>query len=346
MGITDDIHHQEELDELRRVNARLMRRVASKDANEAQYLEVLYRAVKDAAVVVGQPPRVNAAVRDRRKGAGEVAVLHTTDWQLGKRCGLPGSPDYYDADVCEARIRYMLEKVGRITEVQRADHPVREFNLLLGGDLSEGAGNIFPGQAYEVDSSRFEQLFRVANLIEHLVRGALEMFEEVTVDEVPGNHGRPGRKGDAPKDDNMDLIAGKIARDRIGSHPRLRWDEPSGWHRIVEVGKYRAILVHGDQVKSFGGNLPAFGIMRKATAWASGVVPDFADLYMGHFHSEMTLTMPNGGRVYMTPSTESGSEYAREFVAAKGKPAQRLHFVDPVKGRVTAQYMIDLGGIA
>ena len=99
-------------------------------------------------------------------------------------------------------------------------------------------------------------------------------------------------------------------------------------------------MVHGDQIKSFGGNTPAFGIIRKATAWSSGVLEPWQDLYLGHYHHVSQFQIPNGGRVFMTGSTESGSEYAREFVSAKGKPSQRLHFVDPRAGRVTAEYVI------
>ena len=61
---------------------------------------------------------------------------------------------------------------------------------------------------------------------------------------------------------------------------------------------------------------------------------------MGHFHTPMTLTMANGGRVFVTGSPESHNEYAREFIAATSSPSQRLHFVDPVKGRVTAEYNV------
>jgi hypothetical protein len=32
--------------------------------------------------------------------------------------------------------------------------------------------------------------------------------------------------------------------------------------------------------------------------------------------------------------------YADEFIAAKGKPSQRLHFIDPEKARVTAEYVV------
>jgi hypothetical protein len=52
------------------------------------------------------------------------------------------------------------------------------------------------------------------------------------------------------------------------------------------------------------------------------------------------MTLANGGRCFVTGSIESDSEYAKEFVAATGKPSQRLHFVDPTRGRVTAEYVV------
>jgi hypothetical protein len=54
----------------------------------------------------------------------------------------------------------------------------------------------------------------------------------------------------------------------------------------------------------------------------------------------MSLTLANGGRVFVSGSPESHNEYARVFVAAVGRPSQRLHFVDPDKGRVTAEYTV------
>jgi hypothetical protein len=54
----------------------------------------------------------------------------------------------------------------------------------------------------------------------------------------------------------------------------------------------------------------------------------------------MQLPMANGGRVFVTPSLVSDSAYAKEFVAATSLPAQRLHFVDPKRGRVTAEYLL------
>jgi hypothetical protein len=133
----------------------------------------------------------------------------------------------------------------------------------------------------------------------------------------------------------------RIARDRLVKQDRLSWNVPETWFSHVVIGEYRALLVHGDQIRSFGGNLPAYGVLRKATAWKAGGVPvPFTDLYLGHMHQPMCLQMPDGGIVYMTPSTESGSAYASEFVGSLGRPGQRLHFIDPRRGRVTADYLL------
>jgi len=98
--------------------------------------------------------------------------------------------------------------------------------------------------------------------------------------------------------------------------------------------------VHGDQVKSFGGT-PAFAIARKATAWSSGALPvSFSDVFIGHYHQNLVVTLPNSGQVRMTPALESDSQYASAFMASRGRPGQRCLFVQPERGIVTGEYLI------
>jgi hypothetical protein len=334
LSLTEEADVEKELGELRAALGRAQRTISRLKSKEADLVEAVYTAAKDAALVVGTPKPVARPGRDRRRSP-EVALLHLTDWQKGKRT------ESYDTDVCDVRVREAVSKTIKLAEIQRADHPVRECVVMLGGDLVENVG-IFPGQPYEVDSTAFEQVFGAAALVEESLLALLGAFESVTVYEVAGNHGRIGRKGDSPRGDNLDRIVGKIARDRLSAQGRLTWAENDRWYDVVTIGEYRALLVHGDQVKSFGGNVPAYGILRKANAWASGAIPEpFHDVYLGHMHQPMTLQLANGGLVYTTPSTESGSAYAREFMAAHGRPGQRLHFVDPRRGRVTASYLIE-----
>jgi hypothetical protein len=333
MSLRDDIETEHKNADLEKTLRRLQRQLADAKAKSADLVAAVEAAAHDAALIAG--PAKSVPFPPKRKQGGskhaETALLHLTDWQLGK------NTSSYNTDICRDRVHRVVQKTIRLTEIQRAAHPVDEIIVMLGGDMIENI-QTFPGQPFEVDSTLFGMVFEAANLIEEVLLALLAEFKTVRVYEVAGNHGRIGKKTDGVPD-NWDRILCRIVRDRL-SQDRLEWHEPSSWYEIVKAGAYRAMLVHGDQIKSFGGSTPAFGIIRKSTAWSSGVTEAFNDVYLGHYHHVSQFQLPNGGRVFMTGSTESGSEYAREFVAAKGRPSQRLHFIDPEEGRVTAEYII------
>ena len=334
-SLSEEIAAADRVIELERALATTQRALARAKHKTEDLVDAVYRGAKDASVIVGKPSPLPRPPADRRKaGDAEVALLHMTDWQVGKETTSYGSV------LAAERVRRVVAKTIRLTEIQRADHPIKKCVLMLGGDLIEGT-QIFAAQAWQVDSEAFAQVFLAASLVEQTVLTLLDRFDTVEVAEVAGNHGRLGRKGEGPRGDNWDRIIGRIARDRLGRQRRLTWMEnETNWHAMVQIGNYKALLVHGDQVQGGGGQLPAYGIFKKAAAWASGVTEPFQDVYLGHYHSAFSVTLPNGGRVFMTPSIESGSEYAREFIAMKGKPGQRLHFIDPRHGRITSEHMI------
>lgn len=324
--------------ELEKTARRLQGQLARAKAKSEDLVAAVTEAAHEAQLVVGKPAPIKAKARKAGKGDPEVALVHLTDWQLGKHT------ESYDTDVCVARVRHVVERVRRITAVQRKDHPVVECVVMFGGDHIEGVG-IFPGQAYEVDSTAYAQLLTASNLMAEVVLTLLQDFDRVRVHSVHGNHGRIGRKGDMPRVDNLDLVAYEIARQQLANQDRVVWEPNLHWYDEVVVGNYRALLVHGDQIKGFSGT-PAFAIARKMTAWSSGAIPfDFADAYLGHYHQALSLTLPNGGQVRMTPSTESGSQYASEFMAAQGRPGQRLLYIHPQHGIVTGEYMVWLEGV-
>lgn len=329
---TEVVALQDEMNELRKALKHAQASGAKAKRQSEAMIEAVYQAAKDSALAVGKakivPPK-----KDGRKQPGEVALVHATDWQLGKKTVS------YGMSTCADRMDQLVQKVIKLTEIQRKDHPVRECTIMFGGDMVEGIG-IFPGQAYEVEAHLFEQLFEAVKIMESMVATLACNFEKVNVVCEFGNHGRLGRKGDMPTGDNIDRIAYSIAASRFADSKNVTWQHSNDWHQIVRIGNYTALLVHGDEVNSYGGNVPAFGILRKCNAWATGVTLPFDDVYMGHFHTPMSLTMANGGRVFVTGSPESHNEYARVFVAAVGLPSQRLHFVDPTKGRVTGEYVL------
>lgn len=339
MTIRRDVEEEDRVRELEATLRRVQQQLAASRAKTMDLVQAVYQGAHDASLIAGKSSIVKAPRRAHKK-TGEVALLHLTDTHIG---AVTAS---FDTMIAEQRIRATIEKTIRLAEIQRAAHPVDECVVILGGDLIEQTGQ-FPNQAWSVDASTFDQLFTAARIIESGLLGLLADFTTVRVLLTPGNHGRVGRgKGrqsiDYESDTNWDRIVARIIQERTMHQPRLRWDPIESWYKIGDIGSYRFLAHHGDTIRSFGGSIPAYGIIKKHLAWSAGVMPDFVDAYLGHFHTPMTLPMANGGRVFVTPSLVSDSSYAKEFVAASSLPAQRLHFVDPTRGRVTSEYLIHL----
>lgn len=323
---SESVELQNEIAELRRA-LKTSQLAESRSRIKSQgIIDAVYRAAKDASLATGNANRAPALPKkDVRKVKPEVALIHATDWQCGKKT------QSFDIATLSKRIETFAEKVIELTDIQRKHHPVKECVLMFGGDMVEGV-SIFPGQAYEIESHLFEQLFEVSRIMEQMVRTFSAYFEKVTIVCEYGNHGRLGRKGDMPNGDNIDRVAYKITSDRTKDLKNVTWQQSSDWYQMVNIGNYKALLVHGDEIGSYG------GILRKVSSWSTGVVEPFMDCYVGHFHTPTTLTMANAGRIFVSGSPESHNEYARAYVGAVGKPSQRLHFIDPQKGRVTSEY--------
>ena len=241
------------------------------------------------------------------------------------------------------RVSRFIDKATKITDIQRADHPVKECFVLFGGDMVEGLFN-FPTQPYEIDATLFEQFVSVSNLMVATIRRALEIYEKVTVVAEWGNHGRLGSKRDAVvKSDNADRMTYELARQILfaSGETRLTWQDCPEDIQRVEIGNYRALLIHGDEIGRTGFASPNT-IVNHANRWRSGSYPWwFRDVYVGHYHTNNQYSLADGaGAVFMTGSTESDNRYASVGLASSAVPSQRLHFVDPEAGRITAQYQV------
>jgi hypothetical protein len=112
------------------------------------------------------------------------------------------------------------------------------------------------------------------------------------------------------------------------------------WYAIDRIGNYSSLLFHGDQIRGGFAGFPWYGLAKKVWGWASGAIAEpFIDVELGHWHQP--VTMPLNSRIArVNGSTESDNTYAQEQLAAAGRPCQRLLFVDPERGRVTAEYLV------
>jgi hypothetical protein len=131
------------------------------------------------------------------------------------------------------------------------------------------------------------------------------------------------------------------ARALLTGETRLSWEDGPTDIQHVEVGNYRALLIHGDE-PGRNGFVSAQTMIQHVNRWRSGAYPwAFRDCYIGHYHRHAQEPLADGiGAIFWTGSTESDNRYAREQMAASGAPSQRLHFVDPEAGIVTAIFQV------
>ena len=342
--LTDDLSAERAAEDatiadLRAANNRLLRQLDRARATREELADAVYRAARDASTALALPP-ISKPPAYRRRGKPEAAVVVLSDWQLGKR-----TPDY-SSEVCASRIALLAAKVARLTEIQRADHPVDECHILAIGDLVEGE-LIFPGQAYRIDSSLYRQVtVDGPRILAGFVRSMLASFRSVTVWNVQGNHGAiggPYRKESHPET-NADRMLSRIVGTMLEGEKRLTWrmmdpENERDWYQVATIGDYHSLLVHGDQFRGTSG-LPWYSIQKKVGGWALGAIPErFDDVDFGHFHQPTKLTI-NRVTARCNGSTESYNTYAQEQLASVGRPSQGLRFVDPAKGRVTGEYTL------
>ena len=330
----DNAEHNQQLAELQGALNNAQRQLAAAKIRNDQLVAATLRGAYEATIALGKPQSIPAPQKDTRKINAEVALIHSTDWQGAK------VTTSYNSEVMRRRVMQFSEKIVHLTDLQRAHHPVKECVVMFGGDMVEGLFN-YPAQLWQIDASLFTQFATVSRLLEDFVRAMLANFEKVTVVAEWGNHGRiGGKRAEVPKNDNVDRMCYEFARTILKDEERLTWNDCPEDIQEVAVGNYRALLMHGDELGRSGFASPSAWIAG-ANRWKAGAYDyDFHDIYLGHYHRHAQEPIQKNFNLYWTGSTESDNRYARDSMAASGMPSQRLHFIDPVKGRVTAQYQV------
>jgi hypothetical protein len=318
---------------------RLEKSLAREKNRTDTLVEVVRTAVKDGLASLELPP-VKPYKADRRTKGDEMAIIHWSDWQLGK------ATPTYSSDVCEERIQRYCDRADSIINVQRQAHPVSKAVLFLLGDMIEGE-LIFPGQAHEVDSSLYRQItIDGPRILGQGIRWAASRFKEVEVYAVPGNHGAIGGRArrDSHPETNGDRMLYQIVSQLTADLENVTWHIAEDWWEVADLGEHNKwLLCHGDQVRGWAG-IPWYGWVRKVLGWASlnTIWSEFDFNYVGagHFHTPTRMYI-NGRSVWINASTESHNPYALEQLAAAGEPAQWLLFARPDKG-VTSEWLVHL----
>ena len=230
----------------------------------ADLAAAVYSAVNDCLDTLKFSPVPAPPKAKTHKTSEEVAVPLVSDLQLGK------VTPTYNSQVAEERMERYANKIISLTEIQRSDHPVRNAHVLVLGDIIEGV-IIFPGQQWLVDSSLYRQVtVDGPRIMVNFFRRMLATFDHVEVTWVIGNHGRLGKKGDYDPESNGDRMLGKIVEQlfEASGETRIHFNVPDGmgerhWYAIPEIGNWKVLCIHGDQIRGGFAGYPFYGLGKK-----------------------------------------------------------------------------------
>lgn len=333
-----DDEDEEVVEFLRKERVRLGRAVERYKSTKGELVKAVYAAAYDAFSEVSAPV-VPAPAKDNRKADEETAVAVLADWQLGK------VTPTYNSEICRDRIDLYGDKVVRITNIQRADHPVRHLRVWVLGDIVEGE-DIFPGQAHLIDSSLYRQVgINGPEIMRDFILKMLLEFDTIHFVGVIGNHGSIGgrQRKEYNSETNMDRLLYKIVEHMFAYEPRVTFNIPDGdgetnFYAVDRIGDYGTLLMHGDQ---FSAPSSSHMYYKKVMGWKDGAIPEpFDDVFVGHYHQNVKMTL-GSSILRMSGSPESFNTFAQEVLAVMGRPSQHLQFVHPFNG-VTSEHTIYL----
>lgn len=175
--------------------------------------------------------------------------------------------------------------------------------------------------------------------------GFAERFPKVKISGVPGNHPRATQKPQAKMaHNNADWLFYQFLKAMLKDHPQFEFDIAKGSFNVITLAdRWRALLMHGDGIRSTMPGVPWGGVIRRITVLESQFVAARTPLdfvFLGHFHTRNALDGVNS-QVYMNGSLKGADEYSLKMFGSGRPAAQSLMTFHPERGW-TGSYAMNL----
>jgi len=300
------------------------------DVFEERILSVLERSCKE------REPQFSplAIPRSRRSQAKHEFVLLWSDVHAAEVVSREETNGINEFDW-----QIMLKRHERILDAvcsyqDNRPYPVETLHIFGLGDML--SGNIHPELAETNEMPLAEATVQLGLDSAAWLEQFVPRFKRIKVSGVPGNHPRAHQKPRAKQAfDNADWTMYQTMRLALRRYPSVEFEIPkaSAWPVIV-AERWRALLFHGDGIRSTMPGVPWGGVMRRVSAlqdqYTSAGMP--VDLFcLGHFHTA-NVVESSAGKVAMNGSVKGVDEYSlKQFGSGRG-PQQLLLTFHPRNG--------------
>ncbi len=239
----------------------------------------------------------------------------------------------------------MLERLDDVRQaiLSHKEHfgfAISKLRIFMLGDML--SGDIHEELAITNDRPAAEAVVQLAYDLTEWVRALAPEFPEVVIEGVPGNHPRATRKPQAKMaHNNGDWLLYQM----IGMlNPEIPVSAPRGSYNIAMIcDRYRALLMHGDGIRSTMPGVPWAGVSRRVTTLEqqfSAARQPIDYVFLGHYHTTNQIDGVQA-RTWMNGSLKGLDEYSLKQFGSGRPAAQSLLTFHPKRG-YTGSYAIEL----
>lgn len=312
----------------------------SQKLQEMAGAKILLKGILEAQIPI-EPKVLKEFQADRKKKKKskkepETAVLILSDLHMGKK-----TPTF-NIDVFKRRLKGLVEKINEIlNDYLREAYEINTLKVICVGDLVDG-DSIYKTQPWHLDENVMYQIYRtgVPMLTWMLAEFSL-MFDKVSVDFVPGNHGRVGKF--EPEELNFDTILAESIKLAMSQFKNVEINVEWDWYKVIDIEGRKFLATHGEIIRMYL-NIPWYGMVQKAMRWQGSLPEDWEYLILGHFHVSQDFQW-NDIRVLANGSFVSGDDFSLKVLGLQSTPTQHFFGVHPKQG-ISWQYRLDLGQIS
>lgn len=337
---------QEDLDKekgyLAEQRRELTRKIKQNEKGEVQ-LEMLVQRMEEAIEIVRPRYEPTAFKPSGRKQAPQELVLLFSDTHAAEVVTLEGT-----RGINEYNWEIMLDRMDRIrtailSHKEHFGYDVSKLNVFMLGDML--SGQIHEELMVTNDRTLSEATVQFSRDTIAWLEALAKDFPKIHVAGVPGNHPRFAKKTQAKLiHNNADFIAYKTMEIFLEKHPQFTFDISTGGYSIQKIaGNWRALLMHGDGIRSTMPGVPWGGVIRRVTtleAQFNQARQPLDFVFMGHFHTANSLDGIHA-RTFVNGSTKGVDEYGLQAFGS-GRPAEQTLLSFHPKRGWTGQHQLNL----
>jgi predicted phosphodiesterase len=277
---------------------------------------------------------MDTAGRFQLKSRTETAILVMTDLHYGRKT------TSFNPEVCKERLKRLGATMERLREVL-SGYDFDRLVVFLLGDVNDGT-DIYATQPHHQAITNVEQQANeLSGLLSEWLLGQIRIWGAVSVEAVPGNHGRSGRATHEAA--SWDVVTYRYLSLRLKNRVAVGMNTSSHdpFIRKVKIRNHYYVLYHGHDIRTFA-NIPFYGMMLRTSRWLSTQIAPFDVICMGHFHTLGTWKI-NRVRLILSGTMISDDDWALRSLGWESACEWWL-FGCSNSRPITWQFPVDLAG--